>query len=217
MADIPSSPFALSGVQSQKLRIYCANETWASSDLDSYARLLHDGNLDTVRKDFVFGQGGPVASRQRLANLQYGPTKIPIFNLLLQFTVLFPQKRAQYIQVIEFLAKAKVPVDSTDLSGTTALSHSISTKPYFDTEIADILITAGGDINHQNRYGCLAGHEIVMARDYSEDGKKKTVDAMKYYVEHGGKVDIPDNDGVTVTRIGNTIKLVIPGLALYFP
>lgn len=54
-----------------------------------------------------------------------------------------------------------------------------------------------------------------MARDYSGAGMKKTVDAMKYYVEKGGKVDVADGDGVTVTRIGKTVKLAILGLALY--
>jgi hypothetical protein len=72
-----------------------------------------------------------------------------------------------------------IPVDSTDLSGNTTLMYSISMKPYLDTEIADILINAGGDINRRNRYGCVAAHNIVMVLDYTPAGKKKAVDALK--------------------------------------
>lgn len=52
------------------------------------------------------------------------------------------------------------------------LTHSISTKPYFDTELADILLEAGRDIVRINRLSSVTAHDIVMAMDYSVAGKK---------------------------------------------
>lgn len=67
----------------------------------------------------------------RTFDLKWGPTKIPIYNVILSFTVMNPQARPKYIALAEWLVKtAKVPVDGSDMSGTTALMHSISTKPY---------------------------------------------------------------------------------------
>lgn len=120
-----------------------------------------------------------------------------------------------YLDYFRFLAlEAKVPVDSADLSGNAILMYSISTKPYFDIEVAEILLQAGADINHQNRYGCVAAHDIVMARDYSPAGKKKVVDASRFFLEKGGDINIADGDKVTAKRIGIPVQRLIPELGL---
>lgn len=65
-----------------------------------------------------------------------------------------PPERPKYLALGEWLVKTtEVPVDGTDMSGTTALMHSISTKPYFDTSFAQLLLDAGADINHRNLFG----------------------------------------------------------------
>lgn len=91
--------------------------------------------------------------------------------------------------------------------------YSISTKPYLDMEMADILLEAGGNINHWNRYGCVAAHDIVMAKSYSLEGKKATVDALKYFVEHGGDVNIACGDGLTSKYVGLKVAKLIPEVA----
>jgi hypothetical protein len=91
--------------------------------------------------------------------------------------------------------------------------YSISTKPYLNVEMANILLEAGGNTNHRNRYGCVAAHDIVMAKDYSPEGKKKTLDALKYFVEHGGDVNIADGDGLTSKYVSMKVARLIPEMA----
>jgi hypothetical protein len=170
---------------------------------------------DKIRANFEerVKTGGINEAQQALADIQYGPTKVPLFNFILQLTILDPLNRGRYLETTRYLAlEAKVPVDTTDLSGTTAFMYSISTKPYWDSEFADIMVEAGAAINHRNRYGGVAGHDIVMARDFSPAGKKKTLDALKYFVEKGGDVNIADGDGVSVKRIGTSVQKMIPGI-----
>lgn len=84
------------------------------------------------------------------------------------------------------------------------MTCSISNKPNLDTEIADILLgTGGGDINHRNRYGCMPAHDTVMAKDYTPAGKKKNVvDALKYFMDKAGDVDVKDGDELQRDALG---------------
>ena len=208
MANLPGGTHVLSGLESQTLRSFCTSKSYTKADLDDYSRLLRRPT-EVVRADFeekVKVDGIDKTRRQSLADIHYGPTKVPLFNFLLQLTLLNPPQRLRYLETIRYLAlEAKVPVDSTDLSGTTAFMYSISTKPYWDREFADIMVEAGANVNHRNRYGCVAGHDIIMARDYSLEGKKKTVDALRYFVEKGRDVNIADGDGTTIKKIGASV------------
>ncbi|RDL35930.1 Uncharacterized protein BP5553_06542 [Venustampulla echinocandica] len=183
------------------------------ANLPPGTHVLSEGHLPSIRDDFSRRvQNQPDgdrlgATRKELADIAYGPTKIPLFNFLLQLTILNPPARTSYLEISRFLAlEACVPVDSTDLSGTTAFMHSISTKPYWDPEFAGIMLKAGAEINRRNRYGCVAAHDIVMARDYSTAGQRKTVEALKWFVENGGDLDIKCGDGVSPRKMG-----IVPG------
>jgi hypothetical protein len=99
----------------------------------------------------------------KLYSLKWGPTKVPIYNLLGISCQVFPRQRLQLLAVTRWLSTVvKVPVDGTDVSGTTALAHSISTHPAFDPEFAQILYDAGGDVNMRNRYGATPAHDMSM-------------------------------------------------------
>ena len=52
-----------------------------------------------------------------------------------------------------------------------------------------------------------------MAKSYSPEGKKKTLDALKYFVEHGGDVNIADGDGLTAKYVGLKVARLIPEMA----
>jgi len=216
MANLPPPGTSiLSGAESQRLRTFCANETYTAADLDSYATLLQRGPLAAIKADFEkrVEAVGVESARKQLSDVAYGPTKIPLFNYILQLTILVPYNRPLYLSYFRYFAnEALIPVDATDLSGTTTLMYSISTKPYFDPEVADILLDAGGNINHRNRYGCVAAHDIVMATDYSPSGKKKTVDALKYFIEKGGNINTSDGDGLTAKFIGTRVLPLVPEL-----
>lgn len=215
MADLLEDTHILSGPESQRLRTFCSSVVIHSSDLDSYARLLQIGPLSTIKADFNdrVSTSSLEIARATLAAITYGPGKIPLYNYLLQLMHLNPPSRSLYISAIKFLAEdAKVPVDNPDASGTTALMWCLSTKPYFEPEIAQILLSAGGNINHRNRYGCVAAHDAVMARDFSFQGKRKTCAAVKFFVERGGDLDVECGDGTTPRGIAGKVQRLVPEL-----
>ena len=71
--------------------------------------------------------------------------------------------RPRYLELAKYLNNtAKVHVDGTDLSDTSALMHSVGTKSYFDPEFVQLMFDAGALINRRNRFGCIAAQDIVM-------------------------------------------------------
>lgn len=215
MPSIPDEPYVLSGSLAMQLRSFCSSSVWTAADLDEYASLLQKGPLSTISTDFESRSttDGVVTARKSLADIGYGPTKIPIFNFILQLTVLNPPKRSDYMSIVHYLAlEAKVPVDSADLSGTTAFMYAISTKPYWDPEFADIMLEAGAEVNRRNRYGCTAAHDIAMARDFSAEGRKQTFDALSYFIGKGGNMDIADGDGLTARSVASRVQKLVPEL-----
>lgn len=123
---------------------------------------------------------------------------------------MYPHLRSQLLAVTRYLiSEAQVPVDGIDLSGTSALMHSISTKPYLDLEFAQLLLEAGADINHQNRYGCTAASDAVMAR---AETRSNAATSLKWFGEHGGDFDIKDGDGVSVRFIAGRLKAKFPDI-----
>ncbi|EDR07176.1 uncharacterized protein LACBIDRAFT_294570 [Laccaria bicolor S238N-H82] len=224
----------LKGFESQRLRSYCTSQCMEPTrDLDSYGRLLLGGDLSAVKAEYrgrvqkkLQGPSGSsdaltleVAEElvaQDLASLHWGPTRVPIYNLLGLFSLIVPSFRPSYIAIAKFfIDTAKVPVHGKDLSGTTALSHSFSTKPAFDLEYAQILYDAGGDVNHRNRYGGYVAQEIVQVYD-PRDSKvvRRAMDALEWFLTHAGNVDILDGDGVSAGRVIRNSKSKVPGFSI---
>ena len=93
-------------------------------------------------------------------------------------------------------------ITATDISGTTALMLSISTKPYFEPEFAQLMLDAGGNINRRDRFGGVAAHHITTVQLlYEEEAHEKAGHALQWYLEHGGDLDVEDGDGTCVRRI----------------
>lgn len=179
-------------------------------DLDAYGKMLMTANLTALKEDFESRKRrAPTSSNPQeyavgqLASLTWGPTFVPIFNCLLLTTIIFPEIREQTLDVMRWLVSPEggLPVDGIDLSGTTALAHSISTKPTFDLEIAQILLDAGGDINHRDWYGGTCAHEIVKVWSPEPLAQVTPLEAMTWFVTHGGNVDVDDNDGCSVRQL----------------
>lgn len=179
-------------------------------DLDQHGLHLMTGDLAKVKRYLAEKEDRLVQSgvaredahaklAQDEAALRYGPTRIPIYNLLLLGTILFTSNRANILQLMRWLIdEAKVPTGGIDLSGSMAISHAISTKPSMDTEVAQILHDAGEDINARNRYGCTPASEICMVRP---GGERLATEALVWFLLHGGNVDIKDNDGVSARSV----------------
>lgn len=201
----------LNGVESQRLRSFFTSESMEPSrDLDDFGRKVLVGDLEGVKEDFAnrvlrltASTGSSEAAREAAAKeifeLKWGPTRVPIYNLLLLSTLLNSGARSHHLAILRWLlGEAKVPADGTDLSGSTALYHAISTKPTFDPEFAQILYDADADVNKRNRYGGTAAHEVALVWDPNHKlSVQRAADALKWYLDHGGNVDIKDNDGVT--------------------
>lgn len=106
--------------------------------------------------------------------------------------------RSKYVSLAEWLATTgKVPVDGTDLSGTTVLMHAISTKPYLDIGFAQLMFTNGADINHCNRFGCTAAHDLIKVYVFDEPTVARSGKALSWFLEHGGDADIKNGDGMS--------------------
>ncbi|KAF8992360.1 hypothetical protein BDQ17DRAFT_1369607 [Cyathus striatus] len=198
-------------------------------DLDEYGTLLFNGNLELVKRDYekrvtekklllVDAEDAEEKAksdiREWIYKKRWGPTGVPIYNLLGQASIHIADFRSSFIGIAKFLIDTvEVPVDGKDYSGTTALSHCFSTKPAFDLEYAQLLYDAGGDVNNRNRYGGTVAHEIVMvyqARD--KQVVQKAVDALNWFLQHGGNVDIADGDGCTARLAATSIERAAPQL-----
>ncbi len=93
------------------------------------------------------------------------------------------------------------------MSGTTALMYSISTKPYFDPEFAQLMLDAGADINRRDRFGGVAAHDITTVQLLHEHiALEKAGRALQWFLEHGGSLDIEDGDGMCARDIIVTLK-----------
>ena len=181
-----------------------------SRDLDTFGRHLCMGDLEAVQDDFkrrvirfttteVSPGEAQQKARDELYALQWGPTKVPIYQLLYLATCFNPAAREDIITTMKWLVdEAKIPVDARDLLGSTAIHLTLSTKPGFDPEIAQILYDAGADVNTRNRTGANAAHEATMIWEPQSVAKTSlAAKAIEWFLTHGGNLDIKDGDGVT--------------------
>ncbi|KAG7444635.1 uncharacterized protein BT62DRAFT_981465 [Guyanagaster necrorhizus] len=205
----------LKGQESERLRTFCTTQSMVPGrDLDAYGMLLATADLIKIREDFDMrtpGEAARAAAADELYQMRWGPTRVPIYNLLGLCTLLYPPERTSYLSIAKYLiSTARVPVDGTDLSGTRALSHCFSTKPGFDLEYAQILYDAGGDVNSRNRYGSTVAQEIVQVYEPGDrDAVNRAHAALEWFFLHGGNIDLADGDGFTVrVTIDRTLRKI---------
>ena len=105
------------------------------------------------------------------------------------------------------MVSANVSTTGTDMSGTTALMHSISTKPYFDPEFAQLMLDAGGNINRQDRFGGVAAHDITTVQLlHHHEAHDKAGRALQWFLKHGGSLDVEDGDGITARSVITSLE-----------
>ena len=204
-----------------RLRQFCTGNCMEPSrDLDRLGKALMSGEQDPVFMDHSermmrlgLSDGVVEAIAKEYESLRWGPTQVPIFNLLGLFMQIVPERREKYLSLARFLIESKVSVNGADLSGTTALSHSFSTKPGFDFEYAQILYDAGGDVNNRNRFGATVAHEIVAVYDHQDKQVvSKAMKSLEWFLSRGGNMDIADGDGYSAR---NMCKLVASGISAF--
>ncbi|KAF9456439.1 hypothetical protein BDZ94DRAFT_355793 [Collybia nuda] len=210
----------LKGRESERLMKFCDTEYLElARDLDRYGRLLFSGELMMVRADYLgrvaVGDeflGSMEASQLSAANdiyrMRWGSIKVPLYNLLGLFIGLRPGMRIAYLDLARFFINdACVPVTGGDMSGTTALSHSFSTKSGLDFEYAQMLYDAGGELNNRNRHGATVAHEIIQIFEpQNKQAVNEAKRAFSWFLSHGGNIDIADTDGYTVRQTMHNLK-----------
>ncbi|KAF9009830.1 hypothetical protein BDZ89DRAFT_1104536 [Hymenopellis radicata] len=224
LEELKRSKDILKGQENLRLRQFCTSECMIPArDLDDYGRLLSMANLELVQADNLLrvelvkqNHSAPQADATliqkevaaEIYKMRWGPTEVPVYNLLGLFMILFPGKRNAYMQIAKYLIDTVlVPVDAPDLSGTRALSHAISTKPALDLEYAQMLSDAGGDVNARNRYGTTVASEIVQIwKPQDREVVNRATMALEWYLSHGGNIDIADGDGMTVRKMLQTLS-----------
>ena len=197
----------LSGQESQRLRtIFTSNVMEPSRDLDAYGRAVMVGvrglwQLSVAqRRACSIGEAEWRAlATHEIYRKSWYPTRVPIFSLVLLSTAIHPSTRAGHLAIARWLIdEARVPIDCTDVSGTTALHHAISTKPFYDPEYAQILYDTCGNVSRRNHYGGTAAHELPMVWDAGNPAAVgKACDALRWFLAHGGNLNIRDGDRVT--------------------
>ncbi|KAH7359816.1 hypothetical protein BKA66DRAFT_223995 [Pyrenochaeta sp. MPI-SDFR-AT-0127] len=156
--------------------------------------------------------GNHSAVVEELYEKRWGPTRTPIYNVILSFLHRTPENKAKLMDVTRYLAQnIKVPVDAADATGSSALYWAISAKPYAEPEFAQILFDAGGSVNQRNRFGCTAASEIAQANVKGDT--TKNVQMLKWFVDHGGDVDAKDTDGMSAKKLVDMMSKRVPGMA----
>lgn len=150
--------------------------------------------------------------RQQLYAARWGPTRIPIYNVLLTFLVIKPTDKPHFLALTQYLTdELKVPVDGTDVTGATALYWSISTKPFAEPAFAELLFRAGGSVNAKTRFGSNAAAEIAQVDLHGDTAPN--VAMLRWFVQHGGDVDAKDSEGMNVRTLVEMMRKKVPGLA----
>ncbi|KAH8824466.1 hypothetical protein DL96DRAFT_1501331 [Flagelloscypha sp. PMI_526] len=196
-------------------------------DMDTFGLKVLKGDMAAVKADIearsvficlVLQAASPICTEslprdaqlekvaQELHSLRYGPTSSPLFNCIGQGMTLIPHLKSSHLDIARYLLStfgpvlSKIPiVDAPDLAGTSALTYSISTKPMFELEYAQILWDAGANINARNRYGATAAHEFGLVWQFKEKAAiDQALHALEWFLSHGGNIDLPDGDGAVV-------------------
>ncbi|KAI1788693.1 hypothetical protein LXA43DRAFT_1063448 [Ganoderma leucocontextum] len=219
----------LSGAESQRLRtFFSTNHMEPSRDLDMYGRYVMMGDLETIQllyNDSIVEHRSKCdtdntarsAATQEIYHKCWGPTRVPIYNLILLSTLILPPSWKEHLEIARWLIdEAKVPVDGKDLSGSAALHHAISTKPTFDPEYAQMLYDAGNIVTQRNRYGGVPAHEMLQTWDpTNREVVRMAAKALQWYLDHGGNLNIKDSDGVSPHQsVNNTKKLARAGIQM---
>jgi len=198
-------------------------------DLDTYGRALYEGDIAQLKADWYAHlarflpktnseECAHEAAAQEVYLRHWSAARLPVFHLLLvaRAAPTNTTRRAQHLAIARWLiSTVRLPVDSMDVCGSSALFHALEV-PTFDPEFAQVLYDAGGDVNHRNRFGMTAAHEIALLSD-AQDEKiaQRAADALAWYLSHSGNIDIRDNDGQTARMsVDSSRKLAEQGIQL---
>jgi hypothetical protein len=90
------------------------------------------------------------------------------------------------------------------------MMYAISARPYVKPDYAQMLFDASANINFRNRFGCTAAHDIVQCYQFDVQTKTNHANMLRWFIEHGGDLNIADGDGMKARDIANMMTQAVP-------
>ena len=196
----------VTGMDSQILRMMWHNggdyNPLNNSYMSQWSRDCYDGSLVKLKKhlaqnphllsqrESILHMGGLhhiIAGARTIEPLKCNKAKF-LDNQLVKVT-----KSTDHVKCIMYLLDEGSNVEAKDLAGHTPLHHCVTRLANTLTlQIAKILVDAGGaDVNAVNRFGATPLFEPVA---------NNRIDCVDFLMQHGAKVDIEDNEGISLFR-----------------
>ncbi|KAF5378473.1 hypothetical protein D9615_007088 [Tricholomella constricta] len=98
-----------------------------------------------------------------------------------------PTPVTNHLAVMTYLISCGIPLDVPDIVGYTALGHAVISDS-LQVALARVLLQAGANVNHQNRYG-----EVPLLGAF----QKNYVAAIDVLMEFGADLDVKEADGMS--------------------
>ncbi|KZP28435.1 ankyrin [Athelia psychrophila] len=168
----------------QKLRnMYCdQSETFNHRLLSEFAMSCFRGDLEKVKMAVESGRGPDLIGTE--GALRFGYATIVVSGKRHIASSPVPMKHAE---TLSYLLSRGCPPDREDIAGLTALTHSTQHVASSPLDLARILLVAGANVNHQDRYGQIPILNAFMANN---------IPSIELLMEFGADLDIPDADNI---------------------
>jgi hypothetical protein len=93
----------------------------------------------------------------------------------------------RHVDLLKYLISRGLPADVPDIVGFTTLAHSVMNQ-FPQLDLARMLLEAGANVNHQNRYG-----EVALFAAFQHNHTA----AIDLLCEYGADLDIKEADGIS--------------------
>ncbi|KAF7967440.1 hypothetical protein HWV62_34347 [Athelia sp. TMB] len=154
--------------------------------LSTFAFICFTGNLEAVKMAVESGKGPDLTGTE--GALKFGYATLVVSGKRHIAKAPMPMKHAE---TLTYLLSKGCPPDVEDIAGFTALTHSTQHKASSPIDLARILLVAGANVNHRDRYG-----QVPILSAFMTDN----IPSIELLMEFGADLDIGDADGCIPSR-----------------
>ncbi|KZP32287.1 ankyrin [Athelia psychrophila] len=172
----------------QKLRnMYCEqSKGFNHMLLSEFAMYCHNGNLERVMMVCIWmvesGRAPDLIGTEGALRFGYATIVVSGKHRITHAPV--PMKHAE---TLSYLLARGCPPDRKDITGLTALTHATQHVASSPLDLARILLVAGANVNHRDRYGQIPIVSTLMTGN---------IPAIELLMEFGSDLAILDADGI---------------------